>query len=214
MSMTLNKNRKSYIHFIRHGLTEGNLRRWYYGSTDIPLAPEGFAALESLRDAGIYPPLGDADCYTSGMLRTEQTFQTIYGDVPHKALPLMKEMNFGTCECKTFDELKTMDFFDDWINDKTGTIAYPSGDSIESFGARIRQGLAELRGLHRMKELSHRHSGKDAVSILVCHGGVIAASMEILFPQVQTTFWEWIPDPGHGYTVYFEESEPIKYETF
>lgn len=65
-----------------------------------------------------------------------------------------------------------------------------------------------------MKELSHRHSGKDAVSILVCHGGVIAASMEILFPQVQTTFWEWIPDPGHGYTVYFEESEPIKYETF
>lgn len=110
MSMTLNKNRKSYIHFIRHGLTEGNLRRWYYGSTDIPLAPEGFAALESLRDAGIYPELGDADCYTSGMLRTEQTFQTIYGDVPHKALPLMKEMNFGTCECKTFDELKTMDF--------------------------------------------------------------------------------------------------------
>ena len=75
MSMTLNKNRKSYIHFIRHGLTEGNLRRWYYGSTDIPLAPEGFAALESLRDAGIYPELGDADCYTSGMLRTEQTFR-------------------------------------------------------------------------------------------------------------------------------------------
>ena len=86
---------KSYIHFIRHGITEGNQKGWYYGSLDIPLTEEGVAALKTLKEQKIYPPLDHADCYTSGLRRTEETFCTIYGDVPHKALPLLQEMNFG-----------------------------------------------------------------------------------------------------------------------
>lgn len=38
------------------------------------------------------------------------------------------------------------------------------------FIKRACRGLDELTGFHRLKELSHRHSGKDAVSIMVCHG--------------------------------------------
>ena len=83
-----------------------------------------------------------------------------------------------------------------------------------SFYARISEGLKELRGVHRLNELSHRHNGRDAVSIVVCHGGVIAAIMEILFPGERENFWQWIPDPGHGYTVYFENSDPDSYEQF
>ena len=30
---------------LRHGITEGNRRRLYYGSTDLPLLSEGWAAL-------------------------------------------------------------------------------------------------------------------------------------------------------------------------
>ena len=74
----------SYIHLIRHGITAGNENRWYYGRMDIPLTARGIAQLEKLRADGIYPNAQNADCYTSGMLRTEQTFQTIYGDLPHK----------------------------------------------------------------------------------------------------------------------------------
>ena len=69
---------KSYIHFIRHGITEGNLKGWYYGNLDVPLAPEGFAKLEELKSQDIYPSASGADCYTSGLLRTEQTFTAIY----------------------------------------------------------------------------------------------------------------------------------------
>lgn len=69
----------SYIHLIRHGITAGNENRWYYGRMDIPLTARGIAQLEKLRADGIYPNVQNADCYTSGMLRTEQTFQTIYG---------------------------------------------------------------------------------------------------------------------------------------
>ena len=90
---------------IRHGITAGNENRWYYGRLDIPLTERGIAQLEKLRTDGIYPNAQGADCYTSGMLRTEQTFQTIYGDQPHKALPLLREMNFGAWEGMSFDEM-------------------------------------------------------------------------------------------------------------
>ena len=159
----------SYIHLIRHGITAGNENRWYYGRMDIPLTARGIAQLEKLRADGIYPNVQNADCYTSGMLRTEQTFQTIYGDLPHKTLPLLREMNFGAWEGMSFEEIEQdtahKAAFDDWMRVTDGSFAFPEGgDSVNSFYARVRGGLAELEGLHRLKELSCRHNGNDAVS--------------------------------------------------
>ena len=79
------------IHFIRHGITEGNLKRWHYGWADIPLAPEGMEKLERLREENIYPRPEKATYYTSGMLRAEQTFEIIYGKREHKVAEKMKE---------------------------------------------------------------------------------------------------------------------------
>lgn len=205
---------KSYIHFIRHGVTEGNAKRWFYGWADVALLPEGIEALQKLRDEGVHPPLGDADLYTSGMLRTEQTLQTIYGNVPHRKIDNMKEMNFGQWECRTWEELKDVPNIIDRLGNMESDDPYPDGESPLGFRRRVVCGLEELRGYHRLKELSHRHSGQDAVSIMVCHGGVISSCMSHLFPESTENFWQWIPDPGHGYTVYFEEGEPVRYEKF
>ena len=38
--------------FIRHGATEGNLRRRYIGRTDEPLCEAGIAQVETLRKQG------------------------------------------------------------------------------------------------------------------------------------------------------------------
>ena len=32
---------ESRIILIRHGITEGNKKRWFYGAADIPLSQEG-----------------------------------------------------------------------------------------------------------------------------------------------------------------------------
>lgn len=213
---------KSYIHFIRHGITEGNQKGWYYGSLDIPLTEEGVAALKTLKEQKIYPPLDHADCYTSGLRRTEETFCSIYGDVPHKALPLLQEMNFGAWEGMSFKEIEAADThreaFAEWMRsggDSSSTFTFPDGgDSVFSFFSRIKEGIKELLGYQRLKELSCRHNGSDAVSIVVCHGGVIAAAMEGFFPEEKETFWAWIPEPGHGYTVFFEGGEAVSYEAF
>ena len=76
---------------IRHGDTEATLRRLYYGSTDLALLPQSAQALAA--NAALYPKANRY--FTSGMLRTEQTFQTIYGDQPHEILPGLREMDFG-----------------------------------------------------------------------------------------------------------------------
>lgn len=206
----------SYIHFIRHGITEGIQNKWYYGATDMPLVDVGFEEIESFKNDNIYPPLGSSDCYTSGVLRANETFSAIYGNSPYRVLPSFREMNFGAWECKTFEELQYMDGYDTWINDKTGTFVYPGGDSAVSFYERVSGGLTELLSYHNLKEPS-KGSSDDSMpqppaSIVVCHGGVIAVCMCLLMGIPKEDFWKWIPAPARGYTVFFEDGQPIKYE--
>ena len=67
---------------IRHGVTEGNMKKLYYGSTDIPLLPCSEMKLHRMAEGGGYPTA--PHYYTSGMIRTEQTFRALYGDIPHE----------------------------------------------------------------------------------------------------------------------------------
>jgi alpha-ribazole phosphatase len=202
----------SCIHFIRHGITEGILNKWYYGWEDMPLAPQGIENLQELKAKGIYPKLNNSDNYTSGMIRANQTLEVIWGDVPFTALPKLKELNFGEWECKTFDQLKELDGFEEWINDPSGNFRFPGGESPSEFHSRCDEGLKELIDLHRLQELSNKDTGKDSVSVIVCHGGVIASAMCLFMNKPQNTFWDWVPDPGRGYTFYFEDGKVARYE--
>lgn len=205
---------KSKIHLIRHGITEGNVKRWFYGSADVPLAEEGVKALEQQVADGIYPRPEVADYYTSGMNRTEHTFRLIYGEQEHQQIPQLREMDFGEYEAKTYHELKDEPGFLEWFKDKSGTIAAPGGESIQTFANRVLGGWEKVIGQHRLKELSVRHNGKTAESVIVCHGGVICSIMESIFSGIKNDFYEWVPDPGHGYTLTMEDGEITAYEMF
>ena len=203
----------SRIYFIRHGITEGNINKWFYGKADIPLTEDGKKTLRRYRERGIYPEIpDDADCYTSGLLRTVETLKIIYGERPYKAIPLLNEMEFGDYECKTYEQIKEYAGFDEWAYDEVGDKKLPGGESRNEFAARIAKGLKELTGYHRLKEWSHRHGGEDAISVMVCHGGVISSIMQQLFPGVKGTMWDWMPEPGFGYMVEFEGGDPIMYD--
>ncbi|WP_173452624.1 histidine phosphatase family protein, partial [Eubacterium pyruvativorans] len=79
---------ESRIILLRHGLTEGNQRRWFYGGIDIPLTEEGRQQLKERREAGVYPPVPeDAQVFTSGLIRTEETLELTYGPRPHGRIP-------------------------------------------------------------------------------------------------------------------------------
>ncbi|MBE6035878.1 MAG: histidine phosphatase family protein [Clostridiales bacterium] len=204
----------SYIHLIRHGTTEGNLKRWYYGRTDLPLLEEGKELIAALQKESIYPVVSEADFYTSGLLRTEETLRIIFGDMEHEILEDLKEMSFGDYEKRSYEELKDIPEYQIWISDETGNTAPPNGESPQEFRDRVKRGFNKLMGLHKLKEFSMRHAGKEAHSVVVCHGGVISAIMMDIFPEEEKNLYTWIPDPGHGYTIKIEDGNPVSYHLF
>ena len=176
--------------------------------------------LRELAAQGIYPDDADAKCYTSGMLRTEQTFSLIYGDREHETFSPFREINFGDFEMKSYGELKDDPDYQTWISDTTGTLLPPGGESARDFQERVLEGFAELlqRQEERLKnslqeEREYSLKGK-LLAIVVCHGGPIAAILQNAFPDEKENFYQWLPDPGHGYLLTVEDGEILEKESF
>ena len=202
----------SRIYLIRHGRTDGNRNHWYYGATDLPLTEDGTEELRAYAAQNIYPDIpADAQFFTTGLIRTDQTLEAIYGTHKHSAIPKLQEINFGKAECMTYDELKVFDNFDKWAWDTTGNERIADAETANEFHDRIGEGLKELLEKHRKAEQAHEDDGQDAVTVVVCHGGVIACIMEKLFPAVCGSMWDWLPEPGFGYAVDFADGEPYMY---
>jgi alpha-ribazole phosphatase len=205
---------KSKIVLIRHGITEGNEMHMYYGSTDVSLSERGKHLLEKQRDEGLYPISETAQFFTTGMLRTEQTLRIVYGDREHGVIEDLKELDFGEFEMHTYEELNSVPEYQKWITAEDTGKAPPGGESINSFTERIRRGFDELTVRNELYMLKLRNHRKEAMTICICHGGVISGIMDYIWPGEYKNFFEWIPDPGHGYVLLVEDGSFIGYEQF
>lgn len=180
---------------LRHGMTEGNRRRLYYGSTDLPLLPEGIEQLRRMAAGGGYPTA--ARYYTSGLVRTEQTLEALYGPVEHTALPGMREIDCGRWEMKSYDQLKDDPVYLRWCEDMDN-VACPGGESFAQVRRRV---LAAVQPLLA--------AGEDAVC--VTHGGVIGFLLQAWFPVPAEENYTRIPAPGAGYQITVERGTPVSY---
>lgn len=176
---------------LRHGETDGSRRDLYYGAADIPALPESLAALHE--NAAAYPRA--ARYYTSGLLRTEQTLEAIYGPVAHQQLPGLREMNFGDFEMKSYQELKDTAAYQAWITDVEHNVC-PNGESAPQVLERNRAAMAQVLA-----------AGEDAVCII--HGGVTAGLMMTWFGGGR---YDYSVKPGTGFTVTFRDGKPVSYE--
>ncbi len=193
------------IHLIRHGTTEANTAKLYYGSTDIPLSNEGVNIIADLTAARVYPIADGAELYTTGLLRTEQTFFLIYGCREHYAVPELREYHFGEFEMKTHDQLVEKEEYQAWINDTKGMTPCPKGESPNDFRARISGSFSKILEKHQGEE------NRDKNSIIVCHGGVISLIMGLCFPHSEKNIFQWQPEPGRGYSIHIDDGEPVSY---
>ena len=175
---------------LRHGETDGSRRDLYYGAADIPALPESLAALHE--NAAAYPRA--KRYYTSGLLRTEQTLEAIYGPVAHQQLPGLQEMNFGDFEMKSYQELKDTAAYQAWITDVEHNVC-PNGESAPQVLERNRAAMAQVLA-----------SGEDAVCVV--HGGVTAGLMMTWFGGG----YDYSVKPGTGFTVTFRDGRPVSYE--
>ena len=173
---------------IRHGVTEGNEKRWYYGSTDLPLTEAGRAQLLAKKSAGVYPALDGARLIVTPLKRTQESAAILFPGAPFEVWTELREVDCGAFECRSYEEMKDEPAYQQWLADDWYATAPPGGESLAAAEVRMRAGLARLLALE----------GDAAV---VCHGGTIIVFMQALFPAVEKTQYEWQPKPGEGWEI-------------
>ncbi|MBP3918367.1 MAG: histidine phosphatase family protein [Clostridia bacterium] len=173
---------------IRHGKTEANERHLYCGATDLPLSERGKAELLEQKQTMKYPDVTGMCVLTSGMRRCEETLCLLYGNVPHDTVTAFREMDFGAFEMRAYSEMKDDPDYIAWITGDNEANVTPGGESGKIMTARVLAALDDLIA-----------DAKD--TLLVTHGGVIAAIMAHLFPGEGKNRYEWQPKPGGGYVI-------------
>jgi broad specificity phosphatase PhoE len=163
---------RSNFHFVRHGRTDGNVRRILVGRTDIPLDEVGRWQAKSV--AAHLAALDRPDVIiASPLLRARETAQAI-GDLlelPVEIEPEIAELNFGSYEGWSFDEIREQrpDFaaqFADFEFD----VHWPDGERLSEFHARSHAALITL---------ATRYASHSAV--VVTHGGFLGSLAAQLF---------------------------------
>lgn len=178
-----------YIHFIRNGLTEGNMSGKYIGHIDEPLSTEGIEQINQMKADYRYPPV-DA-VFTSPLSRCRQTAELIFSTREPIVMDGLIEYNFGEFEGKTAEELEAHPVFADWLAGKEG-VSPPFGESNEEFSKRIAMTFIKI-----VDGLIESGVTKSAI---VTHGGVIMALLS-LFGLPEAPMHEWLTPGGCGYTV-------------
>ena len=165
------------IYLIRHGTTDANEKHFYCGSTDLSLSVAGREELQNIRY-----DIKNVRFITSGMKRTNETLQMLFGDVPYEVEPRFREVDFGIFEMHSYDQLKDTPEYQAWLAGDNEINVPPKGESGEQMKARVLEALSEI---------------KDDTCIIT-HGGVIASIMEYLFPNEGKNRYQWQPKPGRG----------------
>ena len=178
---------KTYrIHFIRHGLTDGNADGRYVGVTDLPLSDSGIDELESIRVKGELPETNLV--FTSPLKRCLETCEILFPDTEPVIVDELREFNFGDFENKTAAEIENDPTYIEWIS---GRACPPNGEDSAEFVKRIALGLNIMVRKMMQAEVF------EATAVM--HGGVMMTLFSTCaLPQRRAV--EWSSPVGGGYT--------------
>ena len=190
---------KIELYLIRHGKTYCNKEKLYYGKTDISLCDEGIIDLINKKKNNKYPLC--EKYFTSGLKRTNETFEILYPNEEYNLLPELCEYNFGEFELKSYEDLKENAKYQEWIMDEHGDVKCPNGESKREFKERILNGFFKL-----VYELNNENI-KSALAVL--HGVTIGMLLEELYDN-KKSFIEWQPQGGDGYRLIISTEDDIE----
>jgi len=168
------------IYLIRHGKTKANERKLYCGSTDLPLSERGREELSQL-----HYEIKNVRFLTSGRSRTNETLKILFGEVPFDTDFRFREVDFGIFEMRSYEEMKDNPAYQIWCTGDNEANVPPNGESGLQMKQRVLEAFSEIK--------------EDTV--LICHGGVIAAIMDHLFPEENKSRYDWQPKNGCGYRI-------------
>lgn len=166
---------------IRHGMTEGNLKKRYIGATDEPLCAEGISQLENLS----YPQCDML--FTSPMRRCIQTAAVLFPAQAPVMADDLRECDFGRFEGKNHIELTNDDDYKKWI-ESGGTLPFPDGEDPQEFKTRC---------INAFDKITKKYADKDSIAMVV-HGGTIMSVLE-KFAVPHKNFYDCHTENGRGW---------------
>lgn len=177
------------ISLIRHGRTEANEKGIYIGRTNYPLSRKGASELYSKLDEYVYPNV--ARVYSSPLLRCTETAEILFPDAQLQTVDNLMEMDFGTFEGKSADDLVKEEAFLTWM--KGGADARPpQGESLQEVQLRIFKALREIIQDMMQSDILH--------AAVVTHAGILT-NMLVGFGLPKLDPQSLRPEPGEGYDI-------------
>jgi len=176
------------VYLLRHGRTICNEQRRYQGRLDVPLSPEGEAALR--------PALFSAELvYVSPLRRARQTARILFPAARQAVVPEFAEMDFGAFEARTADEMADDAAYRAWVNGGCEECC-PGGEDRASFCARVCAAFETL--------VDGAAARGEARLVVVAHGGTLRAVME-RFALPERGYFDWNAPCGGGFALAWEE---------
>ena len=128
------------LYLIRHGKTIANELHLYCGATDVELSENGIAELKKRH----YEVPQGCRFITSGMKRTRQTLEILFGNVSFEVEKRFREMDFGIFEMGSYESLKQREDYQKWISGDNEANVCPLGESGDQMRERVLEGFREL----------------------------------------------------------------------
>ncbi|WP_136603877.1 histidine phosphatase family protein [Paenibacillus dokdonensis] len=177
---------------MRHGSTLWNEQKRYLGHTDLSLTLQGREEMISARRN--LKGMSFCSVYCSDLARCRESLHAVRPDLSAGATydSALREMDFGDWEGHTYDQLKDVALYRQWLDDPQH-ITPPEGEAWVSFERRI---VAFLEFMLNSAEREKKHKSASPASVLlVAHGGVIRQIVSLLMPG--KGFWDIRVEPGN-----------------
>ena len=171
------------LYLVRHGETELNVKKVYYGSTDCALTKKGREQAASLKKVFEKMPLDVV--LESPLLRAKDTATLLLGEnaAPRMTDDRLKELNFGAWEGKSWQELQGDETYEKWCVEWQTTCP-PDGESFLDLAARVRSFYEELL------------ARKEENVLIVAHHAVLQQLMACLLEADPASCWHYAFSQG------------------
>ena len=131
------------LYLMRHGETDYNKARCFYGSLDISINAKGRQQAEMLRHLMAEVELDDI--FTSQLRRTQETAQIVFGEVPYLSLAGLNERPFGSWEGLNADQIQEKDpiTWAAWL-DTPFEVTPEDAEPFQEFKERVEETIKKL----------------------------------------------------------------------
>lgn len=181
------------IYFLRHGETDENAKKTYFGSTDTMLNKNGKAQAEKAKQ--YFSSITFRKVLISEKIRTLETANIVLEgrDISSTIDSRLNEIDFGIFEGKTYEEIGKL-YPSERINWDKNWKDYcpPNGESFITFYKRVENFMKDLL---KMEE--------DNI-LVITHGGVIRAAYAYILNENLDLYWKFASRNGDISVIKYE----------